>query len=204
MTEQQNGPRLVLASGSPRRRELLRKIGVTFEVIPAEIDESVSPGLAAVEAVRMLARRKAETVAQQYRKHMILAADTAVVVDRGSGEQMLGKPEDDDDAVRMLKMLRGRTHKVHSAFALCCADRDLLVDETVSTEVTLCEISDEEIRAYVATGEPRDKAGAYAIQGIASMFVARINGSYSNVVGLPLVEVVAALKRCEAWRSELF
>ena len=195
--------RLILASGSPRRRELLRRIGVTFEVVPADIDETIPPGISAVDAVRMLARRKAEAVAEQYRQHLVLGADTTVVLGSGADERILGKPVDDEDAAAMLKMLRGGTHLVHSGYALCCMDDDTFVEGVASTEVGLADIDDEAIAAYVATGEPRDKAGGYAIQGIASMFVKSIAGSYSNVVGLPLAEVVDELKRCGVWRPDL-
>ncbi len=203
MSESSETLRLILASGSPRRRELLRKIAVTFEVVPAEIDESIAPGMSALEAVIALAHRKAEKVAQQYRKHAVLGADTTVVLGGSGGETILGKPKDDQDAVRMLKMLRGRSHTVHTGYALCCLDSDIMVQGSASTEVQLLDVSDEDIEAYVATGEPRDKAGAYAIQGIASMFVTSINGSYSNVVGLPLAEVSTELKRWGIWRPEL-
>jgi septum formation protein len=165
-------PDLVLASGSPRRRELLEGLGVRFTVRPVDLDESPLPGEAPRDYVLRLALEKAAAASGE----LVLAADTTVVVD---GE-ILGKPRDDEDARRMLRLLSGREHSVLTGIALGKAAE---VDETL---VRFAPLSPAEIDWYVATGEPRDKAGAYAIQGLGSLFVEGVEGSYSNVVGLPI------------------
>lgn len=165
-------PDLVLASGSPRRRELLEGLGVRFTVCPVDLDESPLPGEAPRDYVLRLALEKAAAASGE----LVLAADTTVVVD---GE-ILGKPRDDEDARRMLRLLAGRGHSVLTGIALGKAAE---VDETL---VRFAPLSESEIDWYVATGEPRDKAGAYAIQGLGSLFVEGVEGSYSNVVGLPI------------------
>jgi len=167
-------PDLVLASGSPRRRELLEGLGVRFKVRPVDLDESPLPGEAPGDYVLRLAIEKA--AARVEPGELVLAADTTVVVD---GE-ILGKPRDDEDARRMLRLLAGREHAVLTGIALGKAAE---VDETL---VRFAPLSEAEIDWYVATGEPRDKAGAYAIQGLGSLFVDGVEGSYSNVVGLPI------------------
>ncbi|HWN44727.1 MAG TPA: Maf family protein, partial [Thermoanaerobaculia bacterium] len=167
-------PDLVLASGSPRRRELLEGLGVRFKVRPVDLDESPLPGEAPGDYVLRLATEKA--AARVEPGELVLAADTTVVVD---GE-ILGKPRDDEDARRMLRLLAGREHAVLTGIALGTAAE---VDET---RVRFAPLSEAEIDWYVSTGEPRDKAGAYAIQGLGSLFVEAVEGSYSNVVGLPV------------------
>lgn len=179
---------LVLASASPRRRELLGLLGLAFEVVPAHVDESVLPREAAGDYVERVAGDKARAIASRLGDRLILAADTSVVLE---GE-VLGKPSDDAEALAMLRRLSGRTHWVITAMALAGAFDAL---ERVETEVTFRTLTDEELRWYVATGEPRDKAGAYGIQGAGGVFVARIDGSASNVIGLPLAECAALLKR---------
>jgi septum formation protein len=182
---------IILASASPRRAELLRAAGIEFEVIPAHIDESVHPHETADAYVRRIADAKARAVSARVTDRIILAADTTVVVD----EMMLAKPEDDADAKRMLRMLSGRTHAVLTAVAVVRGpERSAPLVEVERTEVEFAPLSEFEIDWYVATGEPRDKAGAYAIQGYASRFVTRIDGSYSNVVGLPVALVYEILK----------
>ena len=173
---------LVLASQSPRRSELLRSAGIGFRVQPADVDETPLPGESPVDYVRRLARAKAEAVAGS----LVLGADTAVVVD---GE-ILGKPVDGPDAVRMLRLLSGRAHEVITG--ICMKSGEVWVGHD-STTVFFSRMSEREIREYVACGEPMDKAGAYAIQGRASCFVERIEGSYSNVVGLPVTMVYGYL-----------
>jgi septum formation protein len=169
---------LVLASGSPRRRELLEGLGVRFKVRPVDLDESPVPGESPRDYVLRLAIEKA--AARVERGELVLAADTTVVVD---GE-ILGKPLDDDDARRMLRLLAGREHSVLTGIALhCSSGKAAEVDETL---VRFAPLSEAEIDWYVATGEPRDKAGAYAIQGLGSLFVEGVEGSWSNVVGLPV------------------
>lgn len=176
---------LVLASASPRRRELLVQAGFEFIVEPASIPEDVHPGEDPVAYVTRLAREKAQKVAAQLGAQsadaVVLGADTTVVAPNG---EVLGKPSDGADAARMLRLLAGATHQVITGVAVVAAARVEVASEV--TQVTMLAISDEEIAAYVATGEPMDKAGAYAIQGRAARWIPRIHGSYSNVVGLPL------------------
>ena len=174
---------LVLASASPRRTELLRNAGMTFEVQPANIPEDPRPGEPARDYAERLAREKAEAVARQRPQDVVLGADTVVVLDH----QILGKPASADDAVRMLRLLSGREHQVITGVCLIREGQSFVASE--STNVVMCEISENEIQNYVATGEPMDKAGAYAIQGIASRWIPRIEGDYSNVVGLPIALV---------------
>jgi septum formation protein len=178
-------PRIVLASASPRRADLLRAAGIAFDIIVADVDETPQPGERAFDYVRRLARDKAEAVRARAGNAPVLAADTAVVID---GE-ILGKPRDGDDATRMLRLLSGRVHEVLTGI---CLDRYGLVE---TTTVEFAPMEEQEIAWYVASGEPMDKAGAYAIQGLASRFVRRIDGSYSNVVGLPVALVYELLRR---------
>jgi septum formation protein len=203
---------LVLASASPRRQELLRNAGITFTVQPADIDETPLAGEAPRECAERLAREKALAVWRTRPQDLVLGADTIVVVD----EIILGKPVDDEEAIRMLRMLSGRVHRVitgvclvegvassqypvagktapHSGEILRTENRELRT-ASETTLVTMSELSEDEIRAYVATGEPMDKAGAYAIQGIASRWIPRIEGDYSNVVGLPIALVSRMLR----------
>jgi len=179
--------RLVLASASPRRAALLAAAGYAFEVRPANVDESVRPGETAAGYVQRLAARKAEAVANpSAHDELVLGADTTVVLD---GE-ILGKPDDDADAGRMLRRLSGRAHEVLTAVALRQGHRT--AEGLARTVVHFAQLGEEDLAWYVASGEPRDKAGAYGIQGLASRFVERVDGSYSNVVGLP-VALVARL-----------
>ncbi len=180
---------LVLASASPRRQELLRNAGIPFEVRPTQIAEDPLPGEGAKECAERLAREKALAIAQQRPEDFVLAADTVVVVDG----QILGKPVDGNDAVRMLRVLSGREHRVITGVCLVASGQWSVASET--TGVTMSEISENEIADYVATGEPMDKAGAYAIQGIASRWIPRIDGDYSNVMGLPVALVWRMLRR---------
>jgi len=182
---------IVLASASPRRAELLRAAGIEFEVVPAHVDETARPDERADHYVRRIADAKARAVAARLTNRIVLAADTTVVVD----DEMLAKPIDEDDAKRMLRMLSGRAHEVLTAVALVRGpERSAPLVEVETTEVEFASLTEFEIDWYVATGEPRDKAGAYAIQGYASRFVTRIDGSYSNVVGLPIALVYEILK----------
>jgi septum formation protein len=182
--------RLALASASPRRAELLRAAGIEFDVVPADVDESARPGEAPDVYVRRVAEDKARVVAGRAHDRLILAADTIVIVDG----TMLGKPVDDDDAKRMLSLLSGRTHEVLTAVVVYRTAMGAPLVETDRTEVEFAQLTEVEIDCYIATGEPRDKAGGYAIQGYASRFVTRIDGSYSNVVGLPIALVYEMLK----------
>jgi len=182
-----------LASASPRRRALLLQIGVPFQILSVSVDESVAPGEAPFDYVSRLAGAKASQGRLQSLKdgsavRPVLAADTAVVID---GE-ILGKPVDCEDAVRMLRLLSGRTHEVLTAVALSTAGR---LESAVSrSDVTFRTISEMEARDYWNTGEPRDKAGGYAIQGHGAVFVAELRGSYSGVMGLPLYETAEFLR----------
>jgi len=180
---------LVLASASPRRQELLRNGGIAFEVQPAHLPEDPLLGEAAKNCAERLAREKALAVARQRPHDCVLGADTVVVVD----DQLLGKPSDAADAARMLRLLSGREHQVITGVCLVVNGQPSVASET--TLVTMSEIADKDIAAYVATGEPMDKAGAYAIQGIASRWIPGIEGDYSNVVGLPVALVWRMLQQ---------
>ncbi len=182
-----SGYRLVLASTSPRRRELLRNAGLSFEVVPAHLDEDPNPGEAPEALALRLAREKARAVFSAKPDCVVLGADTVVVV----GEEALGKPADARDAARMLQLLSGQTHTVLTG--VCLLGEHFEDARSVNTEVTMAAITDREIQEYIATGEPMDKAGAYAIQGMASRWVTRIVGDYFNVVGLPVSLVFGML-----------
>jgi septum formation protein len=182
---------LVLGSASPRRAALLREMGVPFAVCASDIPEMPAPGEAPADFARRAACEKGAAVARRRPGHWVLAADTVVAVD---GE-ILGKPRDEADAARMLRRLADRTHEVLTGVALYGPDGACADSSVVATRVTFRALSDAEIAAYVASGEPADKAGAYAIQGGAAPFVRALEGSYSNVVGLPLDEVRALLAR---------
>ena len=173
-------PTLVLASASPRRRELLAGLGVTFEVRPAHVPEVPAAGEPLRAFVERLARSKATAIVSDH--ELVLGADTVVVVDR----ELLGKPTDTENARAMLRRLQGRRHHVYTGVAIVGGGGGRTVSAVAETEVRFGPMSPEEIDWYVATGEPLDKAGAYAIQGLGALFVVSISGSYSNVVGLPL------------------
>ncbi len=182
---------LILASASPRRQQLLRNAAIPFEVQPADIDETPLAGESPRDCAERLAREKAITVSRKRPKAYILGADTIVVI----GETILGKPRDAADAARMLRLLSGRTHEVITGVCLVDPVAGDAEQASETTRVTVREIPDDEIRDYVATGEPMDKAGAYAIQGIASRWIPSIEGDYSNVVGLPVALVWSMLKK---------
>jgi septum formation protein len=194
---------LVLASASPRRQELLRNAGISFTVQPADVDETPRVGESPRECAERLAREKALAVAKNRSRDYVLGADTVVAVD----DIILGKPVDAANAARMLRLLSGRTHQVITGVCLVCPGASEKKSATSSssktgarsseenrklkvasetTLVTMLDLSDDEIREYIATGEPMDKAGAYAIQGTAARWIPRIEGDYSNVVGLPV------------------
>lgn len=181
---------LILASGSPRRRELLDRIGVTYRSVTAGVDESSHPDETAREYVRRIALEKAVAVARRDRPELpVLAADTIVVLD----DEMLGKPRDEAHAAAMLRRLSGRTHTVMSAVVLLCPGAAPATALNVS-RVTFTPLDDAWIDAYCATGEPLDKAGAYAIQGLAGMRIERLEGSFSGIMGLPLYETGELLR----------
>lgn len=196
--------RIILASGSPRRKELLAQAGYDFVIEVSDADENIqadSPGT----LVEELSHRKAGAVAKQHlaggsrdvpgqEMYTIIGADTVVAVDG----RVLGKPDGEEGAVEMLRSLSGRTHQVYTGVSLLLLEEGRLVAEEkfhVCTDVTMRKMSDEEIRWYVSTGEPMDKAGAYGIQGKAAVFISGIHGDYYNVVGLPLCETVSRLRR---------
>jgi nucleoside triphosphate pyrophosphatase len=195
--------RLILASASPRRRELLAQAGFVFEVEAADVDETQREGEDAADYVRRLAEEKASAVFARRsgedaaeRPLVVLGADTSVVC---NGE-VLGKPIDARDTERMLRRLSGRVHRVLTGVA--AATRARVVSDVVTTEVTFSEIAEGEIAAYCATGEPLDKAGAYGIQGYAARWVPRIEGCYFNVMGLPIARVVELIEEATSELSQ--
>lgn len=180
---------LVLASASPRRRRILEHLGYDFLVRPAEVDETQRDGEDALAYVERLALAKATADARA--GELVLGADTIVAVDG----RLLGKPSDRDDAIWMLRRLSGREHEVSTGVAVHDVDSDRTETATVTTVVAFAQLSDREIEWYVDSGEPMDKAGGYAIQGLGRLFVVRIDGDYTNVVGLPVPTVYALLNR---------
>jgi septum formation protein len=184
-------PKFVLASGSPRRRELLQGLDVGFRVRPADLDESVLPGESPDEHVQRLAREKAAAEAAE--DELILAADTVVVIDG----DILGKPDDADEARRMLSRLAGQRHTVFTGVAMLDGASRRRVQGLARTDVRIAAMTPAEVDWYVTTGEPLDKAGAYAIQGLGALFVEAIDGNYTNVVGLPIPLVKELFQRLE-------
>lgn len=182
-------PVLILASKSPRRRYLLEQAGLSFSVIPSDIDETTVPLSPPEIYVRVLSEAKAESIAKKYPEKWVLGADTIVLKDGA----VLGKPGSIDEARSMLKQLSGQAHQVFTGYSIICKSKDRKFSETVQTEVLFKNLADEEIEWYIHTKEPFDKAGAYAIQGLGTFLVKRINGSYTNVVGLPVCEVIEFL-----------
>ena len=180
---------LILASASPRRAELLRNAGIAFTVVPAHVPEQPGAGEPPLAYAQRLARDKARAVFAHNPDNVVLGADTVVVVD----EHLLEKPRDEQDAARMLRLLSGRTHQVITGVCVLAPGHEQTEAEV--TEVRFSDLSNEEIDAYIATHEPMDKAGAYAIQGIASRWVERIDGCYFNVVGLPVPRVYRMLDK---------
>jgi len=189
MTQMDREQKLLLASHSPRRRELLEQIGVDYQVVAVDIDEQQQAGELPAAYVARLASEKAWAGwhAQTAEiKHPVLAADTAVVI----GSHIMGKPVDETDAFEMLQRLSGRTHEVYSGVALVDGEANVRISRS---EVTFRTLSDGEIRNYWQSGEPLDKAGGYAVQGLAALFISNLNGSYSGVMGLPLFETAELL-----------
>ena len=180
---------IILASGSPRRRELLEMLGLSFEVLPARGEELPHPELSPGELVAALSAAKAEEVAALRPQALVIAADTVVSVDG----RVLGKPKSAGEAGDMLRSLSGRSHRVYTGVSIIKDGR--LYSETECTEVRFRPLSEEEIKAYVATGEPMDKAGAYGIQGYASLFAEGIDGDFFNVMGLPLCRLGIMLNK---------
>ena len=184
-----NKPTLILASASPRRRELLSLTGLPYQIDAPDVDETCS--LPPREAVKELSRRKAMAAAKLHPGCVILAADTLVSVD----DKALGKPQDTEDAFRMLSMLSGRWHQVYTGVTVVDRNGDLRSEADV-TDVHFEEMSEDAIRRYIATGEPMDKAGAYAVQGIAGLWIDQLRGSHTNVIGLPMALTRRLLESC--------
>ena len=180
---------LILASASPRRRELLGLLDLPFRVVVADIDETPLAGEAHIPYTLRLAEAKARAVLAMHPQAAVIGADTTVTIDN----TLLGKPRDAADVTRMLQLLRDRTHQVTTGVAVLTATSTQAAAET--TSVTMSHISDSSIAAYIATGEPMDKAGAYAIQGRAARWIPRIDGDYSNVVGLPVARLFLMLRQ---------
>lgn len=181
--------KLILASKSPRRKYLLEQAGIEFDVVPSQFDENAMALKKPNLYVQALSQAKAEEVAQKFPDRWIIGADTIVLIDG----QILGKPTGKDAARRMLEQLSGQTHQVYTGFTICCIDRKKTHTDAVCTDVTFKELSQNEIEWYIHTDEPFDKAGAYAIQGLGTFLVKTIKGSYTNVVGLPVCEVIEHL-----------
>lgn len=179
---------LILASGSPRRKEILENAGYRFKIITADADETLPDGITPEDAVKLLAELKGNAVAEN-NSGVVVSADTVVAFDGN----ILGKPEDEKDAERMLKMLSGNTHSVYTGVCVQQGSRKISFFE--KTDVKFYPLSDEEIRSYIDTKEPMDKAGAYGIQGKGAVLVEKINGDYLNVVGLPLARLSRVLKQ---------
>jgi septum formation protein len=185
-------PHLILASQSPRRHELLQLLNLPFEIIPSGVDESTaSRDLKPASLARWLAERKAADVAARYPDAVVIGADTIVVL----GDEVMGKPVDLSDARRMLRALSGQTHRVITGVTVVRAGSEpRRLADAIETEVSFRPLTDNEVEAYLLTGEPMDKAGAYAIQGYAALFVAGVRGDYPNIVGLPVARVAAMLR----------
>lgn len=180
---------LILASSSPRRKELLENLHLTFEVSSSDVDESFDPGLTPEEIVKELAFRKANAVFKQYPESCVIGSDTVVVKDGN----VLGKPGSSEEAFSMLKSLSGTAHSVYTGVSILAPGKQIKFYE--KTDVVFWELTDEEINSYIGTGEPFDKAGAYGIQGLGSMLVKSISGDYFSVVGLPVSRTVRELRK---------
>ena len=183
---------LVLASASPRRRCLLERLGIRFQVIPSGLQEPPISG-SPEEGVGKLARMKALDISDRFGRRWVLAADTIVVL----GGRIFGKPDAETEALSMLRQLNGRTHEVLTSVCLAHRASGVLMTRTVRTRVTFREVREDELAAYVRTGEPMDKAGAYGIQDLGGFLVRSVHGSYTNVVGLPLAETLEMLLKNE-------
>ena len=187
MTE--NTPKLILASQSPRRLELLQQITDQFEVVPSSVEEKLDYGLRPEENVRLLARAKAENVAKNYPECWVIGADTLVALH----QEILGKPVDVSDAHRILSRLSGKEHRVMTG--VCVVSPKKTLDTAVTSNVRFKSLTDEEISNYIQTGEPMDKAGAYAIQGKGNFMIREFSGSKSNIIGLPIDELKTLLAK---------
>ena len=182
-------PQLILASQSPRRRYLLKQAGLTFAVIPSTFDEDSVLLANPADYVKTLAEAKADEVARKYPDSWVIGADTIVTIDHA----ILGKPVDPREARQMLERLSGQSHFVYTGYAIVCKNKRAGISDAIKTDVQFKDLTTDEIDWYIQTGEPFDKAGAYAIQGMGTFLVRRIHGSYTNVVGLPVCEVIETL-----------
>jgi septum formation protein len=182
--------KIILASASPRRKELLEKLGFKFEVAPGNCEEAINSGLEPHELVRQLSIIKAKSAVAGNKNAIIIAADTIGLI----GNKILGKPHTENEARKMLKVIAGKPHTVITGFTVLDTATNKIITKTVDTKVYVKKLTNGEIEAYVKTGEPLDKAGAYAIQGLGSIIVERIEGDYYNVMGLPLTSLVETLK----------
>ena len=186
-----NRSRLILASRSPRRSDLLKQTGLTFSVIPSDFDEDTVALSNPDSDIITLAESKALDISRKHPDAWVIGADTIVLI----GRKILGKPASAREAFEMLQRLSGKTHRVLTGYCICCKNKNRIFSETVKTDVRFKKLTDAEIKWYIQTDEPFDKAGGYAIQGIGSFLVRSISGSYTNVVGLPVCEVMAHLIR---------
>ena len=182
---------IILASASPRRKKLLEQVGLTFKVVKSNIKEALDVHIEPHTLAEKLSQLKANVVAKTEKNALIIAADTLIVFE----DEILGKPKNAIDARKILKMLSGNVHTVITGFTILDSSTRILITKSVETKVFMKEMTDEEIHRYIATGEPLDKAGAYGIQGKGAIFVEKIEGDYSNVVGLPLFELTKELKK---------
>ncbi len=189
MPNSHTDPRIILASESPRRKYLLEQAGLTFLVVPSRFDEGSVPPGDPIDTVTTLAEAKAAEVAERFPHSWVIGADTIVSING----QILGKPASEEEALRMLQQLSGHTHQVYTGFCICCRTKNRQITDSVHTDVTFKQLTKEELQWYFQTREPFDKAGAYAIQGLGTFLVRGINGSYTNVVGLPVCEVIEYL-----------
>lgn len=182
---------IVLASQSPRRREIMEQVGLRFIVHPADVDEMMDKSLPIPQAIERLALSKALNVAKLYPNNIVIGADTLVCLNK----QVLGKPQDEQGAREMLRLLSGQTHQVITGVAICADGKEECFHSV--SDVTFYPLSDEEITAYINSKEPFDKAGSYGIQGKGAVFVAKIVGDYYNIVGLPIAKLMQRLKAYE-------
>lgn len=191
--------KIVLASASPRRKELLRLLAVPFQVDPSRMPEHAPAHLDHRERAETLAAAKALEVAKRHRRALVIGSDTIVAIDN----MMLGKPEDEADARRMLRLLSGREHVAVTAVSICDSETGRTLTRSVTTTVRMKKISEVDIDAYVATGEPLDKAGSYAVQGRGALFVDRIEGDHFAVVGLPVASLAEMLRELgvDVWKT---
>jgi len=181
---------IILASASPRRKQLLSSVGLKFKTVPAHVDENYLNGETPNQHARRLAQSKAKIISEKYPDTWVLGADTIVVIDG----QILGKPENKAQAKKMLQKLSGRTHKVHTAFTITRAASSISRTRVIQSAVSFKKISPDEIKWYISSKEPYDKAGGYAAQEKGASFIKSVRGSYTNVIGLPLCEVLEEFK----------